>query len=144
MASPTASSSRLRASPGRHTTIRIFAMAGNWHMAAAPINRVFRAVAEAGATSVTPLVLHLRPGAREWLTAWPGAHRPRPAERYERLYEGGSYAPARYRRRIARQVHELAAEFGIGPTRRSAARRTPVPERPAEAAPAGPVRLGPL
>lgn len=77
--------------------------------------RTVRAVAESGATSVTPLVLHLRPGAREWFAAWLAEHHPHLVERYERMYAGGSYAPTWYQRAITRQVHELAAEFGIGP-----------------------------
>ncbi|MFE2142454.1 Rv2578c family radical SAM protein [Streptomyces sp. NPDC059456] len=100
-----------------------------------------RAVAESGAASVTPLVLHLRPGAREWFAAWLRTHHPQLVERYERLYAGGSYAPTWYQRRITRQVHELAAEFGIGPARPAAAHRTPVPERPAGPVPAGPAQL---
>lgn len=100
-----------------------------------------RAVAEAGATSVTPLVLHLRPGAREWFMAWLGAHHPHLVPRYERMYAGGSYAPTWYQRRITRQVHELAAEFGIGPARRGEARRVVVPERPDDSAPAGATQL---
>ncbi|MFE5299395.1 Rv2578c family radical SAM protein [Streptomyces sp. NPDC056632] len=88
-----------------------------------------RAIAEAGATSVTPLVLHLRPGAREWYFTWLRHHHPELVGRYERMYAAGAYAPTWYQRRITRQVHELAAEFGIGPNdRRSSPRRTPVPE----------------
>jgi DNA repair photolyase len=34
------------------------------------IDRTVRAIAASGARSVTPLVLHLRPGAREWYAAW--------------------------------------------------------------------------
>ncbi|MFJ9931331.1 Rv2578c family radical SAM protein [Streptomyces misionensis] len=90
-----------------------------------------KAIADAGATSVTPLVLHLRPGAREWFTAWLGEHHPHLVRRYERMYAGGSYAPTWYQRRITRQVHELAREYGIGPTRAGAARRI----RPAGPAP---------
>ncbi|WP_030729841.1 Rv2578c family radical SAM protein [Streptomyces sp. NRRL S-237] len=100
-----------------------------------------RAVAEAGATSATPLVLHLRPGAREWFMAWLGAHHPHLVPRYERMYAGGSYAPTWYQRRITRQVHELAAEFGIGPSRRGAARAVVTPERPQDPAPAGATQL---
>lgn len=81
------------------------------------------AIAAAGATSVTPLVLHLRPGAREWFMAWLAEHHPSLVGRYERMYAGGSYAPTWYQRRITRQVHELAREYGIGPTRAGAARR---------------------
>ncbi|WP_424862413.1 Rv2578c family radical SAM protein [Streptomyces sp. MMS24-I29] len=85
-----------------------------------------RAIAAAGATSVTPLVLHLRPGAREWYMRWLGQHHPHLVRRYERLYAEGPYAPKWYQRRITRHVHELAAEFGIGPSHRGTARRLPV------------------
>ncbi|WP_371591470.1 hypothetical protein [Streptomyces sp. NBC_00513] len=43
--------------------------------------------------------------------------------------------------RITRHVHEPAAEYGIGPSRRGGSRRIPMPERPAEATHAGPTRL---
>ncbi|MFE9859591.1 Rv2578c family radical SAM protein [Streptomyces sp. NPDC005780] len=75
-----------------------------------------RAIAAAGATSVTPLVLHLRPGAREWFMEWLGHHHPHLVRRYERLYADGAYAPTWYQRRITRYVHELATEYGIGPS----------------------------
>jgi DNA repair photolyase len=86
-----------------------------------------RAIAASGATSVTPLVLHLRPGAREWFMAWVAQHHPHLVRRYERLYAEGAYAPKWYQRRITRHVHELAAEFGIGPADRGAPRRIPMP-----------------
>ncbi|MFI1538541.1 Rv2578c family radical SAM protein [Streptomyces anandii] len=89
----------------------------------AQLRATVRAIARAGATSVTPLVLHLRPGAREWFMAWLGQHHPHLVRRYERLYAEGAYAPKWYQRRITRQVHELAAEYGIGPSHGGAARR---------------------
>ncbi|QNP66274.1 Rv2578c family radical SAM protein [Streptomyces genisteinicus] len=89
-----------------------------------------RAVAAAGATSVTPLVLHLRPGAREWFTAWLHTHHPHLVERYARMYAEGAYAPRWYQRRITRQVHELAAEYGIGPAARASSREAPEPDAP--------------
>ncbi|MFE7513184.1 Rv2578c family radical SAM protein [Streptomyces sp. NPDC057540] len=98
-----------------------------------------RAIAEAGASSVTPLVLHLRPGAREWFMTWLRAHHPGLVPRYERMYADGAYAPTWYQRRITRQVHELAAEFGIGPAHRGPGRRIPAPEEPSPAA--GPEQL---
>ncbi|MBW5482127.1 Rv2578c family radical SAM protein [Streptomyces bambusae] len=104
-----------------------------------------KAVAKSGATSVTPLVLHLRPGAREWFMAWLAAHHPALVERYERMYAGGSYAPTWYQRQITRQVHELADAYGIGPARRGAARRTTPPGAAADhaAEPHGPAAAGP-
>ncbi|MGW1136837.1 Rv2578c family radical SAM protein [Streptomyces zhihengii] len=91
------------------------------------------AIAAAGATSVTPLVLHLRPGAREWFMSWLRAHHPILVERYERMYAEGAYAPKWYQRRITRQVHELAAEYGIGPA--SPRSRRALPEPAAQEAP---------
>ncbi|MEU0372547.1 Rv2578c family radical SAM protein [Streptomyces sp. NPDC006283] len=94
-----------------------------------------RAIAAAGATSVTPLVLHLRPGAREWFMAWLREHHPYLVARYERLYAEGAYAPKWYQRRITRHVHELATEFGIGPSDRGDHRRPPTAPAPAPAPP---------
>jgi DNA repair photolyase len=97
-----------------------------------------RAIAAAGATSVTPLVLHLRPGAREWYMAWLSAHHHGLVSRYEAMYGDGAYAPKWYQRRITRMVHEFAGEFGIGPAdagehrrvREQAAGLDPRPEQP--------------
>ncbi|MFJ8952771.1 MULTISPECIES: Rv2578c family radical SAM protein [unclassified Streptomyces] len=100
-----------------------------------------RAIAQAGATSVTPLVLHLRPGAREWFMGWLAQHHPHLVRRYERLYAEGAYAPKWYQRRVTRQVHELAEEFGIGPSRAAAPRRIPAREETSEAAAPEPTQL---
>ena len=101
----------------------------------AQLRATVRAIAAAGATSVTPLVLHLRPGAREWFTAWLEREHPHLVRRYERLYAEGAYAPKWYQRRITRQVHELAREYGIGPAHQGLHRR---PRRPRPAAPDDP------
>ncbi|MFD2622087.1 Rv2578c family radical SAM protein [Streptomyces chumphonensis] len=102
----------------------------------AQLRATVRAVAAAGATSVTPLTLHLRPGAREWFTAWLARHHPHLVRPYENLYADGPYAPTWYQRRITGQVHELAAEYGIGPARAGGGRRLP----PAAEPPPGPAR----
>ncbi|MEI7030324.1 Rv2578c family radical SAM protein [Streptomyces pratensis] len=99
------------------------------------------AVAAAGASSVTPLVLHLRPGAREWYLHWLGRRHPHLVPRYERMYADGAYAPTWYQRRITRQVHELADEFGIGPARRGEARRAAAAPPPDAPEPGGPTQL---
>lgn len=103
----------------------------------AQLRATVRAIAAAGATSVTPLVLHLRPGAREWFMAWLAEHHPHLVRRYERLYAEGAYAPKWYQRRITRQIHELAQEYSIGPTRAGMPRRISPPE-PAEPPTHGP------
>ncbi|MER6128907.1 Rv2578c family radical SAM protein [Streptomyces sp. NPDC001795] len=106
----------------------------------AQLRATVRAIAAAGATSVTPLVLHLRPGAREWFMAWLERRHPYLVRRYERLYAEGAYAPKWYQRRITRQVHELAQEYGIGPTRAGMPRRI----RPPEPLTPEPVAAGPI
>ncbi|MFE9675003.1 Rv2578c family radical SAM protein [Streptomyces sp. NPDC006259] len=107
----------------------------------AQLRDTVRAIAASGATSVTPLVLHLRPGAREWFMAWLGEHHPHLVRRYERLYADGAYAPKWYQRRITRQVHDLAEEYGIGPTRAGTARRIRPTGPAAEPAAPGPTQL---
>jgi DNA repair photolyase len=84
-----------------------------------------RAIAEAGASSVAPLALHLRPGgSREWFMAWLAQRHPGLVRRYERLYAGGSYAPTWYQRRITRHVNEVAAEYGMDQGRPGSSART--------------------
>jgi len=73
-----------------------------------------RAIADTGAVHVSPIVLHLRPGAREWFMAWLAEGHPELVPRYERLYRGGSYTPKAYQEEISAKVHELARRFGIG------------------------------
>ncbi|MGW2963719.1 Rv2578c family radical SAM protein [Streptomyces sp. NPDC001220] len=107
----------------------------------AQLRATVRAIAAAGATSVTPLVLHLRPGAREWFMSWLAARHPHLVRRYERLYAEGAYAPKWYQRRITRQVHELAEEYGIGPNRAGTPRRMPGPTAEEEPALPEPTQL---
>jgi DNA repair photolyase len=80
----------------------------------AQLDATVRAIAEAGATSVTPIVLHLRPGTREWFMRWLRENHPDLGGRYAAMYRRGAYAPKEYQARIARQVAELAARYGIG------------------------------
>ncbi len=71
-------------------------------------------IAAAGATGVTPIVLHLRPGTREWYFAWLRAKHPGLVGRYLDLYGRSAYAPKAYQARIAGQVRELADKYAIG------------------------------
>jgi DNA repair photolyase len=87
----------------------------------AQLDAAVRQIAAAGATHVTPIVLHLRPGTREWFFAWLSARHPELVDRYQDLYGHGAYAPQAYQNRIAGQVRELAGKHGIGHPRRAAA-----------------------
>ena len=76
-----------------------------------------RAAAQAGASSVTPIVLHLRPGAREWFFGWLGEHHPGLIPRYRALYGRGAYAPKAYQQQVADRVRALARQYRVGQDR---------------------------
>jgi DNA repair photolyase len=96
-------------------------------------------IAATGATHVSPIVLHLRPGTREWFFRWLGAHHPGLVAPYLELYGRSAYAPKSYQARIAGQVRELADKYGVGrPRPGSGHGRRPVPERSAPQGVAGP------
>ncbi len=78
------------------------------------LTQVVRAAVDAGATSITPIVLHLRPGVKEQFLPWLAEERPDLLPVYERLYQG-SYAPKPERQRITRTVRDLVAAHG-GPS----------------------------
>jgi len=81
---------------------------------AGQLDATVRQIAQAGATSVTPIVLHLRPGAREWFFHWLGEAHPDLLPRYRALYHRGAYAPAAYQKQITEQVRALARRYGVG------------------------------
>lgn len=85
------------------------------------LDRAVAAVAASGAAYVTPIVLHLRPGAREWWQRWLSIHRPDLLPRYAALYGRGSYADPVYQERITGTVRRLAGEHGVGGERGKAA-----------------------
>jgi DNA repair photolyase len=80
----------------------------------AQLDATVRQIAAAGAARVAPIVLHLRPGAREWFGAWLREHYPGLVPAYRDLYGRGSYAPRAYQQRIGEQVRDLAQRHGVG------------------------------
>jgi DNA repair photolyase len=80
----------------------------------AQLEATVRAIAAAGAAYVSPIVLHLRPGAREWWQTWLCRERPDLLPRYAELYGDRAYAPTGYQRAITEKVRALAAHHGIG------------------------------
>jgi DNA repair photolyase len=77
------------------------------------IERTVAAIAAAGAGGVTPLVLHLRPGAREWYGRWLAREHPRLVPRYRSLYRNGAYAPDGYQREVTARVRTAARRYGL-------------------------------
>ena len=79
------------------------------------IEETVAAIAAAGATSVTPIALHLRPGAREWYAAWLRREHPALAPRYRELFRGGSYLPKAYQDELGARVRMAARRHGLAP-----------------------------
>jgi hypothetical protein len=71
------------------------------------------AISGAGATGVTVIPLHLRPGAREWFSAWLERAHPQLVPRYRQLYAGGAYVPAEYRAWLSQRVAPLLGKYGL-------------------------------
>ena len=89
----------------------------------AELDAALAVIAEAGATGVTVVPLHLRPGARQWFLAWLAREHPDLVPRYERLYAGRAYVPAEYRTWLAQRVSPLLTAHGLDRQRGGAARQ---------------------
>jgi DNA repair photolyase len=72
------------------------------------LEEVVRACVDAGAPSISPVLLHLRPGVKEHYLGWLADAHPELLEQHRRLYQG-SYAPRRERDRITQLVRDLVA-----------------------------------
>ena len=77
----------------------------------AQIDAVVRACVEAGATSITPILLHLRPGVREHYLAWLEERRPELMPEMRRRYRR-AYAAAEERERLSAMVRDMVARHG--------------------------------
>jgi DNA repair photolyase len=71
-------------------------------------------LADGGATGVSGIGLHLRPGAREWFFGWLSRHRPDLVEAYQRLYSRGANLPVEYRRELSARIKVACADAGLG------------------------------
>ncbi|MEU9739791.1 intein-containing Rv2578c family radical SAM protein [Micromonospora chersina] len=96
------------------------------------IDATVAAIAASGATSATPLPLHLRPGAREWYARWLAREFPHLVPRYRQLYQAGAYAPQAYQREVTGRVRMAARRHGLH--RGEAGDNRQLPEAPAPAA----------
>lgn len=85
------------------------------------------AIAAAGATGVTVIPLHLRPGAREWFMAWLARTHPELVPRYERMYARRAYVPAEYRTWLSRRVAPLLARHDLDRQSGGTARQADAP-----------------
>ena len=88
----------------------------------AQLDAAVRRIAASGAVHVTPIILHLRPGTREWYLRWLSEHHPALLPRYRSLYRHSAYAPKDYQAEITGRVRELARRYGVGATTPAAGR----------------------
>jgi DNA repair photolyase len=87
------------------------------------LDAALAAIAAAGATGVTVIPLHLRPGAREWFMAWLSREHPELVPRYQQLYARRAYVPAEYRTWLAQRVAPLLTKHGLDRQRGGTARK---------------------
>ncbi|MEV6270237.1 Rv2578c family radical SAM protein [Kribbella sp. NPDC051936] len=81
------------------------------------LDHLLEELSAAGATGVTPLVLHLRPGVKDWFMQWLAHDHPKLVSRYESLYSHGSYASPSYRKAFEEKARPLLAKHGFaGPS----------------------------
>ncbi len=78
------------------------------------LRRLLDAVADAGATGVTVIPLHLKPGTREWYMQWLERDHPELVDGYERVFARGTYALKAYRTWLWERVQPLLHERGFG------------------------------
>jgi DNA repair photolyase len=96
------------------------------------LREVVRACLDAGATHVSPILLHLRPGVREEYLAWLAAAYPDLLPHYERMYRGSAYGPTADRKALGRRVGMMVrAAGGVRPRSGIAARFSHEEPKPA-------------
>jgi len=75
------------------------------------LREVVRAAIDAGATHVSPIMLHLRPVVKEEYMGWLAEHFPDLVPRYEAMYRT-AYGPKRDREAIGARVGGLVRDLG--------------------------------
>jgi DNA repair photolyase len=73
---------------------------------------VVRAAVDAGATFITPILLHLRPVVREEYMGWLAEQYPGLVRRYEEMYGGNAYGSKADRNALQQRVRGLVAAAG--------------------------------
>ena len=86
------------------------------------LREVVRAAIDAGATHVSPILLHLRPGVREEFMPWLAEHHPDLVDRYEAMY-AKPYAPAADRNALGATVGGMVRALGGTRPARATSRR---------------------
>lgn len=93
------------------------------------VDRILELCAEAGATHIGGIALHLRGEVRGIFMDWLRSHRPDLVPRYEKLYARGAYAPKAERSRLSDLVRHARARIVGFPRERPPMRWRGVEER---------------
>jgi DNA repair photolyase len=105
----------------------------------AQVQEILQAAADAGATGVSGIGLHLRGEVRGIFMEWLRSYRPDLVERYEELYECSAYLPRVEQERLGSLVRRARART-VGAFRREPGREYERPMRAGIAAPERPPR----
>ncbi len=73
----------------------------------------FEALAEAGASSVTTLPMHLRSSTKDWFMSWLATNHPALVRRYRQLYGDGAYVTPEYTAWLRRRIDPLLERHGF-------------------------------
>ncbi|WP_042939609.1 Rv2578c family radical SAM protein [Rhodococcus sp. AW25M09] len=71
------------------------------------------ALAEAGATSVTALPMHLRSSTKDWYMSWLVKEHPALVRRYRQLYGHGAYVTPEYKQWLRGRIDPLLDKYGF-------------------------------
>jgi DNA repair photolyase len=80
------------------------------------LERLAAELSAAGASTISGIALHLRPGAREWFFGWLRREHPDLVPAYERLYARGAYVSKPYAEDLQRRLRMVMP--GARPVRR--------------------------
>lgn len=105
------------------------------------LDALLAALADAGATDVTVLALHLRGSVKGLMADWLRTHRPALLARYRRLYGDRAYAPRDYQQWLDARVAPLLRRHGFSGALEARAWRARAGGVPSPAAPAAAERV---
>lgn len=78
------------------------------------LTELVEALVAAGATGISGIALHLRPGAKEWFLQWLSEYRPDLVPRYRELYGGGANLRRQLRNEVSDRIRRICSSLGIG------------------------------
>ncbi|SIS22081.1 Rv2578c family radical SAM protein [Williamsia sterculiae] len=80
----------------------------------AHLDELLSQIADAGATGVSVIPMHLRSSTKPWFLGWLGEHHPALIKRYRLLYGRGAYVSPDYSAWLTDRLNPLIARHGLG------------------------------